>query len=466
VSGHGSKSRGRHDQEPTLLEASAARGQKGELLTPLADRLRPGHVSEIVGQEHLLGPGKPLARAIADDRVPSMILWGPPGSGKTTIARVLSRTTRSEFVPFSAVLSGIPELRALIAAADERRRFQGRSTILFVDEIHRFNKSQQDAFLPHVEAGTITLVGATTENPSFSVNAAVLSRCRVFRLEPIGLIDLCQLLRRALPSLKRGISVDIPDDTEIEATDEALEAIADASRGDARRALGLLESTALLLDPGQNQLDLALVRRAADERTLLFDKNRDEHYDIASALIKSLRGSDPNAALYWTMRLLEAGDDPLFVLRRFVIFASEDIGNADPRALGIATDADAAFRRLGMPEGLYPISQACIYLACAPKSNAVTLAMKAAKEAVVRHGALPVPKKLRNGVTQLMRAEGYGDAYRYPHDYEGHFVAGETYLPDRLLGERFYQPTDQGVERQIKERLLRLSQETIAKRKA
>lgn len=458
MSGRSSYAHGRKDAGPTLLEAAAAKGRKGELLTPLADRLRPGHVSEIVGQTHLLGPGKPLSRAIADDRVPSMILWGPPGSGKTTIARVLSRTTRSEFVPFSAVLSGIPELRALIAAADERRRYQGQSTILFVDEIHRFNKSQQDAFLPHVEAGTITLVGATTENPSFSVNAAVLSRCRVFRLEPIDINDLCVLLRRALMTLQQSIAIELPEDTSIEAEAEALEAIADAARGDARRALGLLESTALLLEPGQTKIDLSIVRRAADERTLLFDKNRDEHYDIASAMIKSLRGSDPNAALYWAMRLLEAGDDPLFVLRRLVIFASEDIGNADPRALGIATDADAAFRRLGMPEGLYPISQAVLYLACAPKSNAVKLAMKAAQDAVNRHGALPVPKKLRNGVTQLMRAEGYGDAYRYPHDYEGHFVAGETYLPERLLGERFYQPTDQGVERQIGERLVRLAQ--------
>jgi len=448
-----------------LLEASARRGSRGENITPLADRLRPTTLGEIVGQIHLLGPGKPLSRAIADDRVPSMILWGPPGSGKTTIARVLSRTTRSEFVPFSAVLSGIPELRILIAEADERRRYQGRSTILFVDEIHRFNKSQQDAFLPHVEAGTITLVGATTENPSFSVNAAVLSRCRVFRLEPISISDLCQLLRRALSSLAQGLALTLPEGTALEAEDTALEAIADAARGDARRALGLLESTALLLEPGQLTIDLESVRRAADERTLLFDKNRDEHYDIASAFIKSLRGSDPNAALYWAMRLLEAGDDPLFVLRRMVIFASEDIGNADPRALGIAVDADSAFRRLGMPEGLYPISQACLYLACAPKSNATTLAMKATQAAVQRYGALPVPKKLRNGVTQLMKSDGYGENYRYPHDFEGNYVAAETYLPERLVGEKYYCPSDQGVERQIAERMTRLTQLTEARKK-
>ncbi|HEY5962088.1 MAG TPA: replication-associated recombination protein A, partial [Polyangiaceae bacterium] len=400
--------RSQEPEGPTLLERAARRGADGQLATPLADRLRPMSLDEVVGQGHLLSAGKPLARAIADDRVPSMILWGPPGSGKTTLARVLSRTSRSEFVPFSAVLSGIPELRQQIVAADERRRFQGRSTILFVDEIHRFNKSQQDAFLPHVEAGTITLVGATTENPSFSVNAAVLSRCRVFRLEPIGIEELVILLRRALTDSERGLGA-----LNLQADEAALEAIADAARGDARRALGLLESAAALLEPGQQMFDIELVKRAADERTLLFDKNRDEHYDIASALIKSLRGSDPDAAIYWTMRLLEAGDDPLFVLRRFVVFASEDIGNADPRALAIVMDADAAFRRLGMPEGMYPIAQACLYLACAPKSNAVKEAWHAAQQAVRDRGALPVPKRLRNAVTRLMASDGYGEGYRY-----------------------------------------------------
>lgn len=447
-----SQRRGRDSDAPTLLERAVSRGPEGKLVTPLADRLRPLALDEVVGQAHLLSAGKPLARAIADDRVPSMILWGPPGSGKTTLARVLSRTTRSEFVPFSAVLAGIPELRIQIAAAEERRRYQGRSTILFVDEIHRFNKSQQDAFLPHVEAGTITLVGATTENPSFSVNAAVLSRCRVFRLESIGVADLVTLLRRALADVERGLGA-----RTVEAQDAALEAIADAARGDARRALGLLESTVALLEPDQRIIDLDAVRRAADERTLLFDKNRDEHYDIASALIKSMRGSDPDAAIYWTMRLLEAGDDPLFVLRRFIIFASEDIGNADPRALGIAVDADAAFRRLGMPEGMYPIAQACLYLACAPKSNAVNMAWHAAQQAIRDRGALPVPKRLRNGVTPLMKSDGYGEGYRYPHDYEGNFVPGETYLPEALSTARYYLPSDQGVERQIADRLARLA---------
>ena len=447
-----SSRRNRDSDAPTLLEHAAARGADGKLAAPLADRLRPRSLDEVVGQTHLLSAGKPLARAIADDRVPSMILWGPPGSGKTTLARVLSRTTRAEFVPFSAVLAGIPELRTQIAAADERRRYHGRSTILFVDEIHRFNKSQQDAFLPHVEAGTITLVGATTENPSFSVNAAVLSRCRVFRLEAIAIADLVTLLRRALSDPERGLGA-----ADLRAEEAALEAIADAARGDARRALGLLESTVALLEPGQKIIDLESVSRAADERTLLFDKNRDEHYDIASALIKSLRGSDPDAAVYWMMRLLEAGDDPLFVLRRFIVFASEDIGNADPRALGIVVDADSAFRRLGMPEGMYPIAHACLYLACAPKSNAVKNAWNAAQKAVQDRGALPVPKRLRNGVTRLMKSEGYGEGYRYPHDFEGHYVPHEQYLPDSLVGSRFYAPSDQGVERQIAERLARLA---------
>jgi putative ATPase len=447
-----SRRSGRDAGGPTLLERAAMRGPEATVTTPLADRIRPRTLDEVVGQTHLLGAGKPLARAIADDRVPSMILWGPPGSGKTTLARVLSRTTRAEFVAFSAVLSGIPELRTQIAEAEERRRYQGRSTILFVDEIHRFNKSQQDAFLPHVEAGTITLVGATTENPSFSVNSAVLSRCRVFRLESIGIADLVTLLARALRDRDRGLG-----QSEVEADAAALEAIADAARGDARRALGLLESTVALLEPGRKIIDLESVGRAADERTLLFDKNGDEHYDIASAFIKSLRGSDPDAAIYWMMRLLEAGDDPLFVLRRLIIFASEDVGNADPRALGVAVDADAAFRRLGMPEGMYSIAQACLYLACAPKSNAVNLAWHAAQAAVQARGALPVPKRLRNGVTPLMKSDGYGEGYRYPHDYEGHFVAGEHYLPEALHKTRFYVPSDQGVERQIGERLARLA---------
>lgn len=404
-----------------------------------------------MGQAHLLAPGQPLAEAIANDRLTSMILWGPPGSGKTTLARLLSRSTRTEFVPFSAVLGGLPELRELIAAAQERRRYQGRGTVLFVDEIHRFNKGQQDAFLPHVEAGTIILVGATTENPSFAVNAAVLSRCRVFRLEALSIDDLVRLLRRALGDQERGLG-----SLELGVEDPVLEGIADYARGDARRALSLLETAAELLEPNQRVLDSATVSRAMDERALLFDKKGDMHYDVVSAFIKSLRGSDPDAAIYWMMRLLEAGDEPLFVLRRMIIFAGEDIGLADPRALSVAVDADSAFRRLGMPEGMYPIAEACLYLAAAPKSNSIKNAWQAAQTAVRERGALPVPKKLRNGVTRLMQAEGYGEGYRYPHDFPGHHVPEETYLPDALAGSKFYDPSDQGVERQVLERLQRL----------
>lgn len=413
--------------------------------------MRPTGLEHVVGQTHLLRPGQPLAEAIANDRLSSMILWGPPGSGKTTLARLLSRKARTEFVPFSAVLGGLPELRELIAAAAERRSYQGRGTVLFVDEIHRFNKAQQDAFLPHVEAGTIILVGATTENPSFAVNAAVLSRCRVFRLEALTEADLVTLLKRAVADSEHGLGA-----RRLEVNDEVVQTIAEYARGDARRALSLLESAAQLLGNDDHELTLDVLRRATDERALLFDKKGDQHYDVVSAFIKSLRGSDPDAAIYWMMRLLEAGDDPLFVLRRMIIFASEDIGLADPRAMGIAVDADAAFRRLGMPEGMYPIAEACLYLACAPKSNAVKTAWHAAQAAVRDRGALPVPKKLRNGVTRLMQSEGYGQGYRYPHDYPGHYVPGESYLPEALVGTRYYDPSDQGVERQVLERLQRL----------
>jgi putative ATPase len=443
---------------PTLLDQAARRSRSDLPKNPLPDRLRPARLDEVVGQAHLLSAGKPLAEAIANDRLSSMILWGPPGSGKTTLARLLSRNARTEFVPFSAVLGGLPELRELIAEAQERRSYKGRGTVLFVDEIHRFNKGQQDAFLPHVEAGTIILVGATTENPSFAVNAAVLSRCRVFRLEPLSIDDLVSLLHRALTDEQRGLG-----QLQLTADDNVLKGIADYARGDARRALSLLETAADLVDPNTKILDPETVSRAMDERTLLFDKKGDMHYDVVSAFIKSLRGSDPDAAMYWMMRLIESGDEPLFVLRRMIIFASEDIGLADPRALGIAVDADAAFRRLGMPEGMYPIAEACLYLACAPKSNSVKNAWQAAQTAVRERGALPVPKKLRNGVTRLMQAEGHGEGYRYPHDYPGHYVPGETYLPDSIVDDRFYDPSDQGVERQILERLQRLREPKSSK---
>jgi putative ATPase len=436
---------------PTLLEAAARRTQLGsQAVPPLADRMRPQSLEEVVGQKQLLREGKLLREVIAKDRVPSLILWGPPGSGKTTLANVISQLTRAEFVRFSAVLGGLPELRELLAAARERRAYRGKPTLLFVDEIHRFNKGQQDAFLPHVEDGTITLIGATTENPSFSVNAAVLSRCRVFRLEALEQADLEQLLARALGDRERGLG-----GQELSADAEALTAIAHAAGGDARRALGMLETAAALLEPG-GTLDIEVVKAAAESRTLLYDKSGEEHYNVSSALIKSMRGSDPDAALYWLLRMLDAGDDPLFLLRRLMIFASEDVGNADPRALQVAVSADAAFRRMGMPEGIYPLAHACLYLASCPKSAAVKAAIGAARAAIAEHGALPVPKKLRNAVTKLMKNEGYGDGYQYPPDFEGSVVPGETYLPEALEGSRFYAPTNQGLEQAIGERLARL----------
>jgi putative ATPase len=436
---------------PTLLEASLRRGGvSGAAPAPLADRMRPRTLEEVVGQHKLLAEGKLLREVIRKDQLPSIILWGPPGSGKTTLAHVISQLTRAEFVRFSAVLGGVPELREILAAARERRAYQGRRTILFVDEIHRFNKSQQDAFLPQVEDGTVTLIGATTENPSFAVNAAVLSRCRVFRLEGLAEPDLTQLLERALSDRERGLG-----ELGLTADAEALSAIARIAAGDARRALGMLETAAALVERG-SRIDSASVERASESRTLLYDKAGEEHYNVVSALIKSMRGSDPDAALYWLLRMLEAGDDPLFVLRRLLIFASEDVGNADPRALDVAVNADAAFRRMGMPEGIFPIAHACLYLASCPKSAAVKAAIGAASAAIAEHGALPVPLKLRNAVTPLMRSEGYGESYRYPPEFEGSVVPGETYLPDELVGQRFYEPTNQGLEASIAERLARL----------
>jgi putative ATPase len=417
--------------------------------SPLADRVRPRSLDEIAGQGHLVGPGKLLARAIEADRVPSFLLWGPPGCGKTTLARIVAEHTRARFVPFNAVLGGVPELRGIVAEA-RRARERGERTILFVDEIHRFNRAQQDAFLPHVEDGTITLIGATTENPSFAVNAPLLSRCKVFRLAALGEDELVAILGRALGE-ERGYG------GALEADPDALAALAKTADGDARRALTTLEVTAEeVRRKGRDRITRADVEEAAGHRTLLYDKAGEEHYNVISAFIKSMRGSDPDAAIYWMMRMLDAGDDPLFVLRRMIIFASEDVGNADPRALDVAIACDAAFRRLGMPEGMYPLAHACIYLASAPKSNAVNLAWHRAQEAIGAHGALPVPMKLRNAVTKLMREEGYGEGYRYAHDEEGGVAAGETYLPEELTGARFYEPTERGYEKTIAERLRRI----------
>jgi putative ATPase len=386
-----------------------------------------------------------------------MVLWGPPGSGKTTLARVVAAATKSFFVSFSAVLGSVGELREIVSAARDRLAFQGQRTIVFVDEIHRFNKAQQDAFLPHVEDGTIVLIGATTENPSFSVNAALLSRCKVFHLEALADGDIATLLHRALTDETHGLG-----SKHLEADERAVMAIAEMARGDARRALSTLELVVDYLETSGlgSRITLEAVAAAESHRPLLYDKTGEEHYNVVSAFIKSMRGSDPDAAIYWMMRMLEAGDDPLFVARRMLIFASEDIGNADPRALSVATSADAALRRVGMPEGMYPLAQACLYLASAPKSNACNVAWKRAKELVQAHGALAVPLKLRNAVTPLMKGEGYGAGYKYAHEFEDAVVPGETYLPDELAGTIVYEPTDRGEETRIKERLAAIRRRT------
>ncbi len=442
--------RDRDPAQQTLLGSAARRGQLPGTRAPLADRMRPSTLDEMVGQSSLVGAGSMLRQLIERDRLPSLILWGPPGTGKTTLAHVVAHHTKAEFVPFSAVLGGVGDLREIIKAARERRDYQGRSTVLFVDEIHRFNKSQQDAFLPHLENGTVALIGATTENPSFSVNAAVLSRCKVFRLEALDGDALVALLRRALTDSTQGLGA-----RGIDASDEALALIARAADGDARRALNILESS-VELSEADTTLAPELVKQALGERSLLYDKSGEEHYNTISAFIKSMRGSDPDAAIYWLMRMLDAGDDPLFLLRRMIIFASEDVGNADPRALGVVVNADAAFRRIGMPEGLYPLAHACLYLASCPKSNSVGRAWQAARALVKDKGSLPVPKKLRNAVTGLMKQEGYGEGYRYAHDFEEHHAPGETYLPDEIVGTRLYEPSNEGLERSILERLERL----------
>jgi putative ATPase len=419
---------------------------------PLAERMRPRGLGEIVGQQHLLGPGKLLETAIRNGQVPSMILWGPPGTGKTTLARVLARDTSANFITFSAVLGGVAELRKAVEQAVEQRRLYGRGTILFIDEIHRFNKAQQDALLPHVERGTVTLVGATTENPSFAINAALLSRARVFRLDSLETDELLVLLRRAIEDHERGFG-----GSGLEVEDAALEAIAAGARGDARRALDVLDTAARFsLAPGRShRLDLASVQEALASSTLLYDKSGEEHYNVVSAFIKSMRGSDPDAAVYWMMRMLEAGDDPLFVSRRMIIFSSEDIGNADPRAIQVAIAADAAVRRLGMPEAIYALSQCCLYLASVPKSNASYVAWTEAQKDIREQGALGVPLKLRNPVTGSMKQWGYGKEYRYPHDEDG-YAPEETYLPEKLVGRTYYRPKQSGFETNIRDRLDKL----------
>jgi putative ATPase len=442
------KGRGGEDLFTRALDRDAAKVDPSS--TPLAERMRPRSLDELVGQEKLVGEGRPLRRAIDADKVPSMVLWGAPGSGKTTIARLIAHATKARFVPFSAVLGGLPEIRQILGEAREARAYQRARTILFVDEIHRFNKAQQDAFLPYVEDGTIVLVGATTENPSFAVNAALLSRCRVMRLEPIDEPALVTLMKRAIVDEERGLGK-----SKLAFEDDALESIASIAQGDARRALTALEITVdFITEEGlPPAITRDVVERAQAAPSLRYDKKGDEHYGVVSAFIKSMRGSDADGALYWMARMLEAGEDPLFVLRRLMIFASEDVGNADPRALLVAVAADEAFRRMGMPEGIHPMAQACTYLATAPKSNASIAGYHAAASDVKAKGALEVPPHLRNASTPLMKQEGWGKGYSYSHDEEGSFSAQQAYLPKELEGARYYAPKGSGYESTIVQRL-------------
>jgi putative ATPase len=414
---------------------------------PLAERLRPRRLVDVVGQAHLTGPSSILARTLKQGRVPSIVLWGPPGTGKTTIAECLGHETHARVVKVSAVLAGVADIRKAIDDARRLRAEHRQGTILFVDEIHRFNKSQQDALLPHVEKGTVVLVGATTENPSFAVNPALLSRCRVLVLKPVTPEALGALLDRALAD-ERGLK-----DRDVTVDDVARRVLIAAAAGDARKLLTSLEvASDLCLADGRSLVERADVEMAVQRRVLLYDKDGEQHYDVVSAFIKSMRGSDPDAALYWGFRMIDAGEDPLFVLRRMVIFASEDVGNADPMALVIATSALSAFQLTGLPEGAIPLAHAITYLASAPKSNASYLAMHAARRDVHANGPLPVPLHLRNAPTKLMEQLGYGKEYRYPHDHEGGVVA-EHYLPEALRDRTYYQPKDIGAEAHLRERL-------------
>ncbi len=414
--------------------------------------MRPRSLEEFLGQGHLLGPGKILRKAIEAGELHSMILWGPPGSGKTTLALLLARVSGAHFVSFSAVLSGVKEIRQVVAEAETHRTRNGKRTILFVDEIHRFNKAQQDAFLPHVEKGTITLVGATTENPSFEVISPLLSRCRVYVLEPLGEDDLLTLLGRALTNAESGLGA-----FKAGVGLDALRGVARSANGDARSALNILELSVMLTPAGPDgvrHVTEAAIQEAAQRKALLYDKAGEEHYNLISALHKSLRDSDPDASLYWLARMLESGEDPLYVARRLVRFASEDVGNADPLALQLTLAAKDAYHFLGSPEGLLALAQATLYLACAPKSNAIYVAFGEAQQDVHDKPSEPVPLHIRNAPTGLMAHLGYGKGYQYAHDAPEALV-NQEHLPDALKGRIYYRPTDRGLEAEIAQRLAR-----------
>jgi putative ATPase len=458
---------------------------------PLAERMRPKSLDEFIGQEHLVGRGKFISRCMETGEIPSIIFWGPPGSGKTTLARIIAGSVGAHFKSFSAVVSGIKEIKTLMDEIRESRRIANTSAhfgegnpakahrqssllpgigapvqahkgptnkfVLFVDEIHRFNKAQQDAFLPHVEKGDIVLMGATTQNPSFEVISALLSRCKVLVLKELSPEQVIVGLKRALSDSERGLV-----NMKISTDDDALMFIAQGCGGDMRVALNTLEVAVNIAEPatdGTKCISLQNVEEAMQRKTPLYDKSGEEHYNIISAFIKSMRGSDPDAAVYYLARMLEAGEDPLFIARRMVIFASEDVGNADPEAIRVAISAMQSFDFVGMPEGWIPLAQCATYLASAPKSNASYLSYLAAKADVEAHGALPVPMHIRNAPTKLMKGLGYGKGYQYPHNYEEHHVE-ETYLPEKLKGKTYYVPTDIGREKEIKERLSKLKKKS------
>jgi putative ATPase len=449
----------------SLFPVNPAANESNAAGRPLADRMRPRTLDEFVGQEHIIAPGKPLRAQLERDDISSLIFWGPPGTGKTTLAQIIARMTRAEFVEFSAVLSGIKEIKQVMAEAERARQY-GTRTIVFVDEIHRFNKAQQDAFLPHVEKGNIRLIGATTENPSFEIISALLSRSRVYVLKPLTEEQIVVLLRRALADSERGLG-----EMKLSASDEALQQIAAYSSGDARSAYNALEVSAALAEsksqnphPAQkagkggapsddgNEITMEIVREALQKRVLLYDKAGEEHYNLISALHKSVRNSDPDASLYWLGRMLEAGEDPLYVARRIVRMAVEDIGLADPNALALCMAARDAVDFIGMPEGNLALAQATVYLALAPKSNALYTAYGEVQQDVERTAAEPVPLHLRNAPTGLMKNLGYGAGYQYAHELEDK-VADMQCLPDNLKDRRYYQPTDEGVEKRIRQRL-------------
>jgi putative ATPase len=426
---------------------------------PLADRMRPIDLSEFVGQDHLVGPGKILRRIIEQDRLFSIILWGPPGCGKTTLARIIAKKTESRFIAYSAVISGIKQIKDVMEIAKYEKKSHGRNTILFIDEIHRFNKAQQDAFLPYVENGTIILIGATTENPSFEVISALLSRCKVFVLNKLRPEDISLLIRRAIDDKERGLG-----NYQILIDDRTIDFISQFSDGDTRIAYNILELAVNSYSKTSSQekqvkiiIDIPLVENIIQKRALLYDKAGEEHFNLISALHKSLRGSDPDAAVYWIVRMLEGGEDPLYILRRMVRFASEDIGLGDPNALKIAISAKDSFEFIGPPEGYLAIIEAAIYLALAPKSNSLYTAYQKVEEDVNKYQSLPVPYHIRNAPTPLMKEIGYSKGYKYNHNFKD-AIADQNYLPEQLEGKKYYHPTERGFEKELKTRLEKIAE--------